>query len=651
MSSKTQHPLVNIVVLLFIAIQPLITAAQSPSVKQLRDFFPNEEVVLEKSNIVYEFSMNEVSQTIEVTEYTEHTFRSLKSRVSAPLFLYYDSYSVIEDKIYNGDHIRRRDVRSVCGDFERENIFHHDVKVCRFGLPFDNEGQRVVFKATKKYLDVKYFTSIPLHYQYGSAWLSVSIHIPSHITVDLHEMNLEGMEFTSRESFNPGKQTREIRYTLQNLPPTLNTQNLPRMQCYLPHLKVQTRYWESPAGEVHEVMHRKENLYNWYVSLVSEPEITPQIEDLTDRLINDAETEEEKMASLLGWVQGNIRYIAFLDGLAAFVPDTEADVLRKKYGDCKGKANLLRAMLTHAGFDARLAWVYTGTSCYHDSILSLAQHNHMICAVKQNDTFIFLDPTVTHHALHEIPPGLHGKSCIIEDREKGWLEYRIPETGINENSQLSETMITLEDDKMRLKGQITLTGIEKLSFQQFVNSLPRYDKDHFIRYFLTGNSNRYEIIAVNHSPVDEAIAAFTIDYEMLVSNAVISVGDDKIFPVYFTRGLREEKIEAERIFNYDVGFGHIAAHNIKLIIPEGYRIKNMPGNIAKNIDAMEILLQYHEKEGDLHVTSKFGVRSPVIQPVQFLQWNNLIDMLAESYREMVVITRTEARENEPEPDN
>ncbi len=650
MKSKSQIATVKFTFLLILAMQPLIATAQPPPVKQLKEVFPNEDVIIENSNIVYEFSINEVDQTLEVTEKIQHTFLSLKPKVSAPLFLYYDSYSIIEDRIYYGDHIRRRDVRSVCGDFERENIFHHDVKVCRFNLPFENRGHRVIFEATKKFLDVKYFTTIPLHYQYGSANLNVTIQIPSNITVDLHEMNLEGMEFTTSEIFNEENQIREIRYNLQNLPPTLNTQNLPQMQCYLSHLKIQTRHWESQAGEVHEVMHQKENLYNWYVSLVTEPEISPQIAELTDRLINDAGSEEEKMATLLGWVQNNIRYIAFLDGLAAFVPDTEAEVLRKRYGDCKGKANLLRAMLTHAGFDARLAWVYTGTYCYHDSILSLAQHNHMICAVKQNDTFIFLDPTVKYHTIHEVPPGIHGKLCIIEDGEKGWLEYGIPETGINENNQQSETMITLEGDKMRLRGQIILTGIEKFRFQHFISSLPRYDKDHFIRYFLTGLSNRYEIIEVNHSPVDEATEKFTIDYEMLVSNAVISVGDDKIFPVNFTRGLREEKIEPERIFNYDVGFGRRSAHHIRLTIPEGYRIKNIPGNLAKNIDVMEFLLQYNENEETLYVTRKFGINSPIIQPVQFSQWNNLIDILAEAYREMVVITRSETIENIPEPD-
>ena len=59
------------------------------------------------------------------------------------------------------------------------------------------------------------------------------------------------------------------------------------------------------------------------------------------------------------WVQDNIRYIAFENGIMGFKPDAAQNVLNKKYGDCKGKANLLKEMLKLAGYDARLTWIGT----------------------------------------------------------------------------------------------------------------------------------------------------------------------------------------------------------------------------------------------------------------------------------------------------
>jgi hypothetical protein len=614
--------------------------AQSPvpTLQQLKEIFPNEDLIIEKSNIFYSFTINPANQNIEVTERIQHTFRSMKPRVRVALNLFYDSYSEIVSRNQPGSHFKSRFQRVVCGNFEREDAFHHDVKVCRFEMPVEQADQRVTFTAEKKYKDIKYFSFIPLHYEYGTGELTVTLQIPANIVADVHEINLEGLQVT-RETFNEQLHNHRIVYTLTNIPPIFKTENLPSTQCFMPHLKIQTRYWQA-GGKVHEVMHREENLYNWYISLVSKPSITPAIAELTDRLLTNTVSDDDKLVAMLGWVHSNIRYIAFLDGMAAFVPEAEAEVLKKRYGDCKGTANLLRAMLTHAGFDARLAWVYSGTYCYHDSLLSLAKHNHMICAVKHNDGFILLDPTVKYHSVHEIPAGLHGKSCIIEDDEKGWVQHRIPDAGINENSQHSQTTITLEGDKMRLQGKITLSGTEKVGFVNYLNSLPKHNKDHFIRYFLTELSNRYEIIRVNHTPLDEITTDFSIDYEMLVSNAIISVGNDKIFKVNFGRGINERKIEQERKFTYDTGYERWTSHQISLQVPEGFRIKHLPANVFEDKEVMQFTLQFDENAGNVNIIQKFGVKLPIVQPGQFAQWNSLIDIFSEAFRQMIVITQS-----------
>jgi transglutaminase-like putative cysteine protease len=82
-------------------------------------------------------------------------------------------------------------------------------------------------------------------------------------------------------------------------------------------------------------------------------ELSQKANELTTGTTDDI----QKIKKIFNWVQHNIRYIAFEDGIAGFKPAKANDVLHKKYGDCKGMANLTRGLLQSLGYDARLCWI------------------------------------------------------------------------------------------------------------------------------------------------------------------------------------------------------------------------------------------------------------------------------------------------------
>ena len=97
---------------------------------------------------------------------------------------------------------------------------------------------------------------------------------------------------------------------------------------------------------------------------------------------------------IFNWVQDNIRYIAFEDGLGGFIPRDAASVCNKRYGDCKDMANLLFEMLNHAGIEAYRAWIGTRNRPYkYKEVPTPMVDNHMITAVIIDGETIFLDAT------------------------------------------------------------------------------------------------------------------------------------------------------------------------------------------------------------------------------------------------------------------
>ena len=153
--------------------------------------------------------------------------------------------------------------------------------------------------------------------------------------------------------------------------------------------------------------------------------------DITKGITNDM----DKVKAIYQWVQENIRYIAFEDGMAGFRPEKAQSVLAKKYGDCKGMANLTKNLLTALGFDARLCWIGTDHIAYDYSTPSLAVDNHMICGLVYQHKLYFLDATESYIGFGQYAQRIQGRQVLIENGD-GYLLQRVPVMGYEQNAEV-----------------------------------------------------------------------------------------------------------------------------------------------------------------------------------------------------------------------
>ena len=150
--------------------------------------------------------------------------------------------------------------------------------------------------------------------------------------------------------------------------------------------------------------------YKWYRQLVRDiGDDKTVLEQKAKELTVGISGDIEKIKAIFNWVQHNIRYIAFEDGIAGFRPAKADVVLNKKYGDCKGMANLTRGLLQALGYDARLCWIGTNHVAYDYSTPSMAVDNHMICALFFRGKKYFLDATETNIGFNEYAERIQGR--------------------------------------------------------------------------------------------------------------------------------------------------------------------------------------------------------------------------------------------------
>ena len=171
---------------------------------------------------------------------------------------------------------------------------------------------------------------------------------------------------------------------------------------------------------------------NWWLALNTNqcdtsPELVARVHALTAGLSEPL----AKIRALGRYVQ-KLRYVSINENLNAgggFQAHKASVVFAHGYGDCKDKANLLRAMLRECGMTSYLVSALSAKDIgVLESRPSLNQFNHAILAIAVDDTVqlptvvfttkwgrvLFFDPTDEHTILGDLPRLLQGTRVQLE---------------------------------------------------------------------------------------------------------------------------------------------------------------------------------------------------------------------------------------------
>ncbi len=120
----------------------------------------------------------------------------------------------------------------------------------------------------------------------------------------------------------------------------------------------------------------------WYQGLArGRTDSSPQIKQKVAELTQSSPTLFDKMKRLAAFVQDDVRYVAIELGIGGLQPHTAADVFTHRYGDCKDKATLLKAMLAEIAVDSDYFIINTERGAITRDTLPNLGFNHAILAI------------------------------------------------------------------------------------------------------------------------------------------------------------------------------------------------------------------------------------------------------------------------------
>ena len=131
----------------------------------------------------------------------------------------------------------------------------------------------------------------------------------------------------------------------------------------------------------------------WYASLERpQTKVTPEIQAKAAEITQGKSTDSEKLHAIYDFVSTRFRYISISLGAGRYAPHSAKDVLSNQYGDCKDKHTLFEALLAASGIKSYPVLISSVYQVNPDHP-SPALFNHLITAIPQGDTFLFLDTT------------------------------------------------------------------------------------------------------------------------------------------------------------------------------------------------------------------------------------------------------------------
>jgi hypothetical protein len=238
-------------------------------------------------------------------------------------------------------------------------------------------------------------------------------------------------------------------WELRNLPFIETEPHSPKMEALMPRLAISYLPPDgNPAGL--RAMTDWTAVSRW-VSELEDPQadVGGAIDDRARSLTAGATSDLAKIQSIARFVQG-INYVAIQTGLGrggGYKPHLASLVLQKQYGDCKDKANLMRALLKAAGIPAYMVSIFSGDRSYvHPDWPSPQQFNHAIIAVKIPDAvqlgpvvthpqlgrLLIFDPTDPYTPLGGLPEDEQGSYALIDSADRGAL-LKMPLLAASEN--------------------------------------------------------------------------------------------------------------------------------------------------------------------------------------------------------------------------
>jgi hypothetical protein len=373
-------------------------------------------------------------------------------------------------------------------------------------------------------------------------------------------------------------------------------------------------------------------------------------------LTANAKTDLEKIQTIGRYVQG-VKYISIQIGLGrggGYRPHTATEVFAKSYGDCKDKANLMRAMLKVVGITSYPVSIYSGDPDYvRAEWPSPQQFNHCIIAIKvsgetpgqtliehpQLGKLLIFDPTAEETPVGDLPSYLQGSLALIDSKASDAL-IKMPVTSPDSNL-LDRQIDASIDGSGTLSASLreNANGQWASAYRREFRDESRSDYVKRIEGWITAGATAATVSKVEPND-DHSSNRFDLNIDF-VAPRYGQLMQDRLLVFKPAIVSRRESVPLAAVKRKQPVVLKSSAYSetVRVKLPAGFDVDEMPDPVTMDTAFGSYATTYEVKDGQLVFTRKLLQKAATIPADQYASVRSFFEKIRAAEQAPVVLTR------------
>ncbi len=548
---------------------------------------------------------------------------------------------------------------------EKSNIFTENVNEnwdhIKLTLPNVKEGSviDITYQVTSPYLfnfqDWEFQSTIP------TRWSEYIAHIPEYfeyrrfaqgyIGLTVNDVSSQQRIITltdkQRAEGSSGAPTsftsHEVRYTENNfrwaaadVPAFKEEPFMTTHRDYISKLNFELYLIRLPNRPVETVMGTWQNINKELMDSDNFGEVVKRstmLKSIVDLLIAGTEGEEEKLSKIFSYVKSNIEW----DGTyRVYANGNFKKAIDEKKGSSADINLMLVSMLQKAGFNANPVAISTRNHGFIRQEFPLSsQFNYVLCSVQLNDQIILLDATDRTLPINMLPERcLNGTGLLISDSESRWIELK---------SNVKTRTLTESDLQFDATGK--LKGVVKVikegyHGQQMRISLFEQGEETYLNKLK--DASGWTIHSSKFDNTKDVSQPLKVMYDLSFSEENSALADIIYLNPLFGNGIKDNPFKLEtREYPVDFGSGFENTDVIKLSIPDGYEVEELPKPLALALpnNGGRYIYNINQMNGQFSLTSQFLINKGLYTQLEYQNLREFYAKVIAKQQEQLVLRK------------
>lgn len=380
------------------------------------------------------------------------------------------------------------------------------------------------------------------------------------------------------------------------------------------------------------------DLYAFNRSHIDDSEPESEVAELARSITASCGDDLGRIDAIASWVRQNIRYVGIEHGDYGKRPDSAGNVLAKRFGDCKGSANLIRQMMRACGIDGRLVWIGTRGDVIgpFSRYKAFGCANHMIAAAVINDSIVYVDGTLSFAPRRFIPYHIAGQEAIVEAGDSCLLTTLPP---YDADRYVTETTGRFAIDGKCLTGDIAmkLRGHDRMMFENTITSLNTNKRTSFCQVYLAQTKSATYTDITNSTDAPDADVTLLTARES-DSKAVVPAGSKLYVSLHPLRNWLLTPVDTDgRRRQVSTGTPYSMSTSMTLEIPEGYAVGRLPEDTDIDNVWFNGSMRYRREGNTVTVTGTLRGVATEAPLADIAAWNEAVKEISRVNNDAIIL--------------